>query len=100
MAADRPAWLRPVDDGVVIVLRVSPRAARSAVVGAHGDALRVRVAAPPVGGAANREVIALLAAALGVRESALSLEHGAGGRDKCVRVRGLAPEEVVSRLVR
>jgi hypothetical protein len=93
-----PPWLRRVPDGTVIALRVAPRASRSAIVGPHGTSLRVRVAAPPAEGAANRALLALLAARLGVRAADLALESGAGARDKRVRVRGLAPEQVLARL--
>lgn len=79
-------------------LRVVPGAARAGVVGFHGEALRVRVTARPVEGAANRELLRVLAAALGVRPSALTLEAGAHGREKLVRVEGLAPETVRARL--
>lgn len=97
MSAD-PPWLRRAPDGTIITLRVAPRASRSTIVGPHGTALRVRVAAAPAEGAANRELLALLAAALGVRAGDLELESGAGGRDKRVRVRGLAPEQVLARV--
>jgi uncharacterized protein (TIGR00251 family) len=93
-----PSWLRAHPDGTVIQLRVAPRASRSAIVGPHGGALRVRVAAAPADGAANRELLALLAAVLGVRASDVELESGARGRDKRVRVRGLVPEQVLARI--
>ena len=84
--------------GTVIVLRVAPRAARSAIVGPHGAALRVRVAAAPADGAANRELVSLLATVLGVRPADVELESGVHGRDKRVRVRGLVPEQVLARI--
>ena len=80
-------------------MRVQPRAARSEIVGWRADgALGIRVAAPPVEGAANAAVTALLAGALGVRGSAVTIEHGARGRDKLVRVAGLTPAEIRRRL--
>ena len=77
--------------GVRLVLRVTPGAARAGVFGPVdiGDgrtALAVKVAAPPVDGAANEAVIALLAKELGVARSALTLVSGAGSRLKTVRV--------------
>ena len=81
-------------------MRVQPRAARSEIVGWRADgALGIRVAAPPVEGAANAAVTALLAGALGVRGSAVTIEHGARGRDKLVRVAGLTPAEIRRRLL-
>ena len=80
-------------------MRVQPRAPRSEIVGWRGDGtLSVRVAAPPVDGAANAAVAALLAGALGIRASAVTIAHGAGGRDKLVRVNGLTPAEIRRRL--
>jgi len=80
-------------------VRVQPRAPRSEIVGWRADgALAVRVAAPPVEGRANAAVAALLAAALRLRASSVSVEQGARGRDKLVRVAGLTPAEVRRRL--
>lgn len=80
-------------------MRVQPRAPRSEIVGWRADGtLSVRVAAPPVEGAANAAVAALLAEALGVRGTAVSVEHGARGRDKLVRVAGLTPADIRRRL--
>ena len=81
-------------------VRVQPRASRSEIVGWRADgALGVRVAAPPVEGAANAAVAALLAGALGVRGSAVTIAHGARGRDKLVRVAGLTSAEIRRRLL-
>jgi uncharacterized protein (TIGR00251 family) len=80
-------------------VRVQPRAPRSEIVGWRADGtLGVRVAAPPVEGAANAAVAALLADALGLRASAVTIAHGARGRDKLVRVNGLTPAEIRRRL--
>jgi len=80
-------------------VRVQPRAPRSEIVGWRADGtLSVRVAAPPVEGAANAALAALLAEALGVRGTAVSVEHGARGRDKLVRVAGLTPADIRRRL--
>ena len=86
-------------DGGLLRVRVQPRASRSEIVGWRADgALSVRVSAPPVEGAANTAVGALLAAALGVRTSAVSVVHGERGRDKMVRVDGLTLAEMKRRL--
>ena len=55
--------IQEVEGGVEIVIHAQPRASRSEVVGLHGDALKVRLAAPPVDGAANLELIRVMAKA-------------------------------------
>ena len=95
---DPAGWLRALPDGVLLRVHVGPGAKRPGVVGPQGDALRVRVRARPVEGAANRELLALLAGLLGVRPSALSIEDGARGRRKHVLVRGLTAADVLGRL--
>jgi hypothetical protein len=77
---------------------VHPRASRNQVEGWRQGVLSVRVTAPPVEGEANRAVVALLAAALGVRGSALSVARGARGRDKLIRIEGLSQAEIDKRL--
>jgi uncharacterized protein (TIGR00251 family) len=80
-------------------VRVQPRASRSEIVGWRADgALSVRVAAPPVEGRANAAVAALLAGALDLRPSAITVERGARGRDKLVRVKGVTLEEIRRRI--
>ena len=80
-------------------VRVQPRASRSEIVGWRPDgALSVRVAAPPVEGRANAAVAALLARALDLRPSAVTVAQGAHGRDKLVRIAGLTPSEVRQRI--
>jgi len=81
-----------------LLLRVSPRARRSEVVGRHGEAWKVRVAAAPERGAANDAVLDLLADALGVERRRLALVAGRTGRDKIVEVEGLSSSEVERRL--
>ncbi len=88
------AWLREAGGGVRIDLAVTPRASRSEVAGVAGERLRVRVAAPPVDGAANAELARLLARVLGVPRAAVEVVAGAGGRRKTVLVRGVAAEAV------
>ncbi|HWP64911.1 MAG TPA: DUF167 domain-containing protein [Candidatus Limnocylindria bacterium] len=83
------SWLAPRGDGVELLIHVRPGARRSEVVGVHGTALAVRVAARPVGGAANEALRRLLAEALAVPLRAITLVAGAQGRTKRVHVAGL-----------
>jgi hypothetical protein len=67
---------------------VQPRASRSEVVGLHGAALKVRVHAPPVGGAANEALVELLAERLGVPRRAVRVVAGETSRAKTVEIDG------------
>jgi len=88
----------PIAGGSMLRLHVRPGASRAGLAGLHGGALAIRVGARPIGGAANREVLELLAGALGVPGSSLEIVAGGRGRDKRVCVHGLGPEVIRSRL--
>jgi uncharacterized protein (TIGR00251 family) len=77
---------------------VQPGAGRTAVQGTHGDALKVRVAAPPEKGRANDACTALVAELAGVKPSAVELTAGATSRSKRVTVTGVDVEDLVHRL--
>jgi uncharacterized protein len=79
-------------------LRVSPGAARTEIVGRHGDAWKVRVRAAPERGRANDAVLDLMTDALGVPRTRLNLVAGATARDKVIEVQGLTLAEVEGRL--
>ena len=83
---------------VRIPVRAQPRASRSEVVGEHDGALRVRLAAPPVEGEANRELVRLLGKLLGVAPSRVAVVSGESGRNKVVQVEGVTTAEVERRL--
>lgn len=90
--------LTATTDGVTIPIRAVPRARRNGLDGVSEGALRVRLLAPPVEGAANRALVALLAETLGVASRDLIITGGERGRHKLVHVRGLTPAEVHRRL--
>jgi hypothetical protein len=75
-------------------VRVQPRSSREEVAGVHGDALKVRVHAAPVEGAANAAVIEVIAAALGVPRRSVQVVSGATSRSKTVEVEGLLAADV------
>ncbi len=85
-------------DGVVLRVHVQPRAGRSAVVGRHGDALKLRVAAPPLDDRANRAAIGLVAETLDVSERQVSIVSGERSRVKRLRVEGIEVADAESRL--
>ncbi len=70
-------------------MHVVPRARRTEVAGRHGDAIKIRVAAPPVDGAANAELIRFVAERVGVARGAVTIASGATGRRKTVVVQGV-----------
>jgi uncharacterized protein (TIGR00251 family) len=76
-----------------LTLHVQPRTSRTEVAGLHGAAIKVRLAAPPVDGAANDELVRFLAERLGVPRRAVRLVAGAGARRKVVEVDGIAAAE-------
>jgi uncharacterized protein (TIGR00251 family) len=86
------------DGSVRLSLKVVPGASRDRIVGALGDALKVSVSKPPADGAANRAVVKLLAGALGVPPTDVSIVRGHSTPRKDVRVAGLSVEQLTSRL--
>jgi hypothetical protein len=85
-------------DGVVIDVRVIPRAAKAGVAGTREDAVLVRLHAPPVDGAANAELIDILSHALGVPRRAIAIAAGERTRRKRVAVAGITADEARRRL--
>jgi uncharacterized protein (TIGR00251 family) len=90
--------LRPTNEGVLLSVRVVPRAARAGLAGIRADALLVRLNAAPVEGAANAELIDVLADVLGVPRRALSITVGERSRRKTVLIRGLSANEIASKI--
>lgn len=83
---------------VRISLRVQPNAARNEVAGFTDDVLQVRVAAPPVKGKANQELIAFLSRLLNLSKSRVTILKGHTARNKVIAIGGLSREEVIRRL--
>ena len=83
---------------VRISVYVQPRASKTSVVGMHGDAWKIRVAAPPVDNAANAELIEFLAAKLNVPKRSVRVAAGSTGRRKIVEIAGVSLEAVTAAL--
>lgn len=91
-------WLRPAGEDVVLTLHIQPGAKKTEVAGTHGEALKIRLAAPPVEGKANDCLVAFLAERFDVAKSRVMLEAGASSRAKRVRVTGVAAAAVLAAL--
>ena len=87
--------VRASDAGVRFAVRVQPRASRSELVGVHGDAMKVRLSAPPVDGAANEALVELIAELLGVGRRAVRIVSGESSRSKVVEVEGVTAAAVL-----
>lgn len=74
------------DNTLVLNVQAQPRASRDEIVGEHGDALRIRITAPPVDGAANQHLTRLLAEQFGVGRDDVRLVHGKSGRRKTFHI--------------
>jgi uncharacterized protein (TIGR00251 family) len=78
-----------------ITVHVQPNANQNKVVGFRDGVLQVRIAAPPIKGKANQELVKFLSTLLGVSKSSLSIEKGVTGKKKTVAVRGLGQDRVL-----
>ncbi|MDM7916834.1 MAG: DUF167 domain-containing protein [Candidatus Eisenbacteria bacterium] len=90
--------IHPVEGGARLRLRVKTKAATDALLGVHGDALKLQVREAPEKGRANRAICALLAGALGLPAAAVTIAAGETSRDKAAQIEGLAPEALRLRL--
>lgn len=90
---------RETKEGVLVTVFLQPRASRTEVVGVEGEAVRVRVQAPPVKGRANEALVELLAEVLGVPRRDVELVRGHTSRHKQVLVRGICLAEAENRLL-
>ena len=95
---ERSALYDVVDGGVVLRVHAQPGAGRSGIVGRHGDALKVKVAAPPADGRANDAIAGVLAEAFGLKPAQLTLVSGPSSRAKRFRLDGVDAAAIDRRL--
>ena len=88
-----------IEGGVRLEVWAKPRAKKSRIVGVRGDAIEVSLAAPPVDGAANEELVRVLADALDVPKRAISIMRGATSQKKLVEISGVSADEARRRLL-
>ena len=92
-------WYRLAGDGSIsLTLHIQPGAKKTEFAGLHGDALKIRLAAPPVDGKANEALIRFIADTLGLAKSAVSLKSGQTSRRKVVEVQGASVASVAGLL--
>ena len=91
-------WIRETSKGVILPVRAVPRASKNEIQGVHGDALKVRLQAPPVEGKANQALILFLSEALDISRSQLSIASGETGRNKAVLITGITKAKLISLL--
>ena len=88
-------WIRRREGGVELRVRLMPRAARDGVQGLHGDRVKIRLTAPPVGGAANESLLRFLAGLTRVPRSRIRIVLGARDRSKTVVLESPDPEKLM-----
>jgi uncharacterized protein (TIGR00251 family) len=93
-----PGFLRVQADGVLLSVKLQPRASANEIGDALGNELRIKVTAPPVDAAANEALVRLLAQHLDCPRNRVELVRGHASRHKTVKLYGLAAEDVVKRL--
>jgi len=87
------------DKSNCLPLRVTPNASRSEITGFTSGVLQVKICAPPVKGKANRELIAFLSRALGVKRSSLTIVKGRASRSKVIKVEGMTRDDILKRIL-
>ena len=86
------------EEAVIVNVRVIPRASKSEIVGMHDGALKIRISAPPVDGAANAEIIRFLAKSFGVSKSDVFILSGETSKNKRIKIENLSKssfEEII-----
>jgi len=91
-------WIRETTKGVLLPVRAVPRASKNEIQGVHGDALKVRLQAPPVEGKANQALIRFLSDALDIPRSQLSIASGETGRNKAVLITSVTKAELIAKI--
>jgi uncharacterized protein (TIGR00251 family) len=93
-----PAFLTAQSDGVTLAIKLQPRASRNEIGEASGPELRIKVTAPPVDAAANEALLRLLADTLDCPRGNVELLRGQTARHKVVKICGLKPTDVLTKL--
>ncbi len=92
------SWITDSEDGVIIQVRATPRASKNQVQGLHGEAVKIRLQAPPVDGKANDALIEFLAEKLGIPQRQVVLLSGQTSRQKRISLQGVTTVQVAEAL--
>ncbi|GBC62820.1 YggU family protein [Desulfonema ishimotonii] len=87
-------WTQEKENGLSLRIFVQPKSSKNMVVGLHGDALKVKLTAPPVDGAANKMCVKFLAKSFGLSKSSVEILSGHTGRTKQVLLQGRDADEL------
>ncbi len=93
-----PSYLREQSEGVLLSIKVQPRASSNEICEPLGNELRIKVTAPPVDAAANESLLQLLAETLGCARNRVELVRGGTSRHKVIMLHGFSAQEVAARL--
>lgn len=93
-------YLQARDEDTLLSVKVQPRASRDEIGETLGDALKIRITAPPVDSAANEALVKFLAAELGCSRGRVELVRGHTSRRKLLRIHGMNPRDVAAKLNR
>ncbi len=88
--------IAPAADGVYLRVFVQPRSSKNTVCGLHGDAVKIRITAPPVEGKANAAIIKFIAKLFSVPKSRVTVDGGAQSRGKRLLIQGVTPEDAAA----
>ena len=95
-----PNFLRAQPDGVLLSVKLQPRASRNEICAPLGDELKIKVTAPPVDAAANQALIELLAEKMDCPRGRVELIRGKTSRHKTIKLHGFTPEEALEKISR
>lgn len=93
-----PSYIVAESGGCLLTIKAQPRARSTAFAGMHGDALKIRIASPPVEGAANEALVEFLADYLGCGRRQVAVARGATSAHKVIRITGIEASEVAARM--
>lgn len=91
-------WIHETAKGLLLPVRAVPRASKNEIQGVHGDALKVRLQAPPVEGKANEALIRFFSDALDIPRSQISIASGETGRNKAILINGISKADLLKKL--